>query len=780
LTAVAVIYPGIIAAAALALLLRPGDGTSGSLGWRLIGAGLAAWALGDVYYLLAVDPEAGPYPSVADALYVTFYVLAVLGLRLIVKRSEVQPLELPALITATLGLATLWAWLVFSPVLGSAEGSSAAVATTLAYPFLDMLLLGCVLVALAATGWRPRGALLTLLAGFTLTAVADLIYSGQVAAGSVPENSLLDAVWPLGAVLIAASAWLPAPAPRLEPERGHTLVALSAAAAMLIALAVLVSDHFERATLTSVLFAALTLAAASAQLILLYRGAAILERQRRELRDLQTAAAAAALDCIVTVDASGRVREWNPAAVRTFGYDRQEAVGRPLRDLVVPPDGLESFDRAYERMVRGVDFAVLGKRVEKVARRADGSEFPVELAVSRIRSNPPVFTAFVRDISVSKKREEERERLAAMVRWTEDAMFSASLDGVVLAWNPAATTLYGYTAEEAIGTPLLDRIVPGEFEGQAQEMLRKVSRGEAVAFESVRRRKDGELLHVALRYFPIRDEMYRVTGCAVAGRDITDRRRREAEERRNLERRSWRAQIEEALETNAFEFHAQPVWKLSTRRIAHHELLLRMRMNDGIVLPGEFLPYAERSPLMRRIDGWAIRKGVALAQHGKVAINLSATSLAEAGIVGTVQDSMERHDVDPRNLIFEITETAAAENIEAARSLVGALTQMGCGFALDDFGTGYNSFTYLKHLPVTELKIDTEFIRGLAVETPDQQVVRSIVAVAENFGLTTVAEGVEDEATLQLLVDMGVDCAQGYLLGRPSSDWTTELDLSSS
>jgi len=117
--------------------------------------------------------------------------------------------------------------------------------------------------------------------------------------------------------------------------------------------------------------------------------------------------------------------------------------------------------------------------------------------------------------------------------------------------------------------------------------------------------------------------------------------------------------------------------------------------------------------------------------------------------------------------VFEITETTAARDLGKARELADRLTGLGCGFALDDFGTGYGSFTYLKHLPVSYLKIDMEFVRDLADDPADRQVVRAIVDVARNFDVRTIAEGVEAEETLELLRELGVDYAQGYHLGRP-------------
>jgi EAL domain-containing protein (putative c-di-GMP-specific phosphodiesterase class I) len=160
-----------------------------------------------------------------------------------------------------------------------------------------------------------------------------------------------------------------------------------------------------------------------------------------------------------------------------------------------------------------------------------------------------------------------------------------------------------------------------------------------------------------------------------------------------------------------------------------------------------------------------------------VAINLSAKSIGDPRLLEEIREAF-RDPRTARRVTFEITETAAAQNIAHAQVLVRALTELGCGVALDDFGTGYGSFTYLKHLPVTELKIDIEFVRGLVHDTANQRIVRSLVDVASNFGMRTVAEGVEDEATLTLLKELCVDLVQGYHLGRPAPLGNTEVSRS--
>jgi EAL domain-containing protein (putative c-di-GMP-specific phosphodiesterase class I) len=157
---------------------------------------------------------------------------------------------------------------------------------------------------------------------------------------------------------------------------------------------------------------------------------------------------------------------------------------------------------------------------------------------------------------------------------------------------------------------------------------------------------------------------------------------------------------------------------------------------------------------------------LAAAGH-RVALNLSAKTVCDPQQVNRIENAVLASDALLENLVFEITETAAADNFEAARDFAIRLHKLGCAIALDDFGVGHGTFSYLRHLPVDHLKIDIRFVRELLSVEEDRHVVSAIVAVAKQFEIATVAEGVEDQATLEELRRMGVDYAQGYHIGRP-------------
>jgi PAS domain S-box-containing protein len=276
---------------------------------------------------------------------------------------------------------------------------------------------------------------------------------------------------------------------------------------------------------------------------------------------------------------------------------------------------------------------------------------------------------------------------------------------------------------------------------------------------------NGRARSYLVQKFPLRDEdgIYGVCGIAL---DMTERQEREDALRSKVE---WSFRIRNAIRNDRLVLHSQPIVDLASGRVVQEELLVRMLDDDGeLIMPGDFLPPAERFGLAPAIDRWVIGRAVVIARDRRVEVNLSAQSIGDPGLPDFVEARLTEAGADARNLIFEITETAAAEDLDQARRLAERLCELGCGFALDDFGTGYGSFTYLKHLPVRYIKIDTEFVRTLRADSPDRQVVSAIVDVARNFGIETIAEGVEAEETADLLAALGVHYAQGYHFGRPA------------
>jgi diguanylate cyclase (GGDEF)-like protein len=236
-----------------------------------------------------------------------------------------------------------------------------------------------------------------------------------------------------------------------------------------------------------------------------------------------------------------------------------------------------------------------------------------------------------------------------------------------------------------------------------------------------------------------------------------------------VDRDLWIDRINEALETDRFVIYAQPIIDLATGAVVQQELLIRLRGPGGELIPPiAFLPTAERCGLIGEIDRWIVKRSVKLAAEHPTAINLSAASAGDPVMMALIERELQRHAVAPGSLVFEITETAVMRNIDRGIAFAESLVRLGCHLALDDFGTGFGSFTYLKSLPVRYLKIDIDFVRDLVSSVRDRSVVSAIVSLAGGFGQQTIAEGVEDRETADILRELGVTFAQGYLFGRPA------------
>ncbi|MDP3538155.1 MAG: EAL domain-containing protein [Azonexus sp.] len=236
----------------------------------------------------------------------------------------------------------------------------------------------------------------------------------------------------------------------------------------------------------------------------------------------------------------------------------------------------------------------------------------------------------------------------------------------------------------------------------------------------------------------------------------------------------WNEKIQTALQDGRFVLHFQGVHSCQTGAISHYEALVRMiDPNDpgNLLLPGAFIPSAERSGRIVDIDRWvmqaAIRKLAATPDLPALAINISARSFDDPSLAASISALLAEFHVEPRRLIVELTETAALSNMQDSERFISDIRALGCTVCLDDFGVGFSSFAYLKHLSADVLKIDGMFIRGLLTSKEDQVFVRAIVEVARGLGKKTVAEFVGDAETLSLLASLGVDYAQGFYLSRP-------------
>jgi diguanylate cyclase (GGDEF)-like protein/PAS domain S-box-containing protein len=243
-----------------------------------------------------------------------------------------------------------------------------------------------------------------------------------------------------------------------------------------------------------------------------------------------------------------------------------------------------------------------------------------------------------------------------------------------------------------------------------------------------------------------------------------------------VRRLSWNDRILHALENNLMDLQFQGVYLTGDRSLSHFEVLVRMRDQDDpsvLLMPGQFIPVAEKSGKILDIDRWVLRESIQMLAEASsipaLAVNISGRSFDEPTLPQFIAEQLKRCGVAPHRLLVELTETSAVSDLHDAQRFIEALHQTGCGVSLDDFGTGFSSFAYLKHLQVDSVKIDGLFIRNLPNEHDNQLFVKAMVTVARGLHKTTIAECVEDEDTLVMLRGFGVDCVQGYYLEKPGA-----------
>jgi Amt family ammonium transporter len=250
----------------------------------------------------------------------------------------------------------------------------------------------------------------------------------------------------------------------------------------------------------------------------------------------------------------------------------------------------------------------------------------------------------------------------------------------------------------------------------------------------------------------------------------------------------WVTRIRSALDDDRFTLYVQPIKSIAGNDVAEYvEVLIRMLDESGeLILPGAFIPAAERFGLMPNVDRWVIdrliryivdirgvdnqggdNRQTCQATGRRYFVNLSGQSLCDEDVLQMILDRIKHYDLPKGMLCFEVTETAAISNLTSAERFMRTLQRFGCEFALDDFGSGLSSFSYLKHLPVEYLKIDGAFVKEMLDNVIDDSMVDAINRIGHIMGLETIAEFVENSRVLDRLKDIGIDYAQGYGICRP-------------
>jgi PAS domain S-box-containing protein len=356
------------------------------------------------------------------------------------------------------------------------------------------------------------------------------------------------------------------------------------------------------------------------------------------------------------------------------------------------------------------------------------------------------------------------QRIRAIIDNSPSAVAVKDLEGRYRMANAECGRVIGVGAPELIG-----HFCHEHLEREIADRLRANDQLAAAVGEPVQEEmvlvREGEPRTFVMTTFPLPDAAGHPVETCTIGTDVTERRELEDVRR---QRRAWQQRIESAIAEDRLLVYAQPIVDLASGEERKCELLVRLREDGEVLQPPAFLPAAERFGLIRAIDVWMVRRAIELAPERTPSVNLSAISLCDTSVRAEIVQLLSAAPEAARQIVFEITETAAAEHLDFARAFADEVVGLGCSMALDDFGTGFGSFTYLRDLPLRYLKIDTTFVRDAVRSEGDRRIVQSIIGVARQFGLQTIAEGVEDEETLGLLRASGADHAQGFHLGRPA------------
>lgn len=469
--------------------------------------------------------------------------------------------------------------------------------------------------------------------------------------------------------------------------------------------------------------------------------------------------------------ADGCLTGLNAAWMRELGWTRDDLTSKPFWSFIHPEDA-----DATEATI-GQLIATGGPEVSGFQSRISTSNGVFRWYEWSAVAQDGVVHILGKDVTGRVTAEAERDRTAAFTQAIADSV----VDGLVVAGargqlvfvNPAALRLLGYqSADELLGRPVHQTLHNTGLDGTSHPvadcpLLDVTTTGQPLHVEEdVFCRKDGTALAVAYSSAPIPlpDEVGTVVTFRDASAAQVERERLRAQGHHVV----WFERIREALEDGRFVLYGQSIIELEGGEITKHELLLRMISPTGdLIAPEVFLPAAEKYGLINDIDRWVISEGIERAAGGPVAINLSAESVGRPEILLHIERELSRIGAPSENLTFEVTETALMGDLAGARRFADRLVALGCSFSLDDFGTGYGTLTYLRQLPISHIKIDVAFVRDLPRSETDQKLVEGIVHIARSLGQTTVAEGVEDQETIELLRGYGVDCAQGYHIGRP-------------
>ncbi|CCG07274.1 putative bifunctional diguanylate cyclase/phosphodiesterase [Pararhodospirillum photometricum] len=528
------------------------------------------------------------------------------------------------------------------------------------------------------------------------------------------------------------------------------------------------------------------------------------------------------VDALIVADEGGRIERFNKAAERLFGVTAEDMIGRSI-NLLMPAQEARGHDRHLRTFMKSGCARVIGLGRELRARRLDGSEFPIELALSVVeQEGRRRFVAVVRDITERKEHEAQLVTLATrdpltglpnrvLLREHMEQALGTGVPFAVLFVDIDHFKKINDTLGHVVGDQVI-RAMAQRLESHCQphegDMVAHLGGDEFTVIvgqvhdaEAVCARAEALMADLIRPYDVAGREVFTTVsvGAVCSPQDGIDvatllRNVDTAVHHAKRQRRSSvvlytpklsadavrRLHIEtglrRALERNEFDVHYQPKVDLMNGDILGAEALLRWDGRDvGKVSPMEFVPVAEETGLVQPIGEWVLRRACTQAalwrDRGlgpvRMGVNLSARQFNDPDLVTKVRTILEETGLDPSMLDLELTESMLVEDGDQVVAVLRRLKALGITLSIDDFGTGYSSFGYLKRFPIDFIKIDRSFVVDLPNNIDDMAITRAIASMASALRLRLVAEGVETNEQVAFLRTLGCDQGQGFLYSRP-------------
>lgn len=536
-----------------------------------------------------------------------------------------------------------------------------------------------------------------------------------------------------------------------------------------------------------------------------------------------------ALDAVVGMDENGKVIAWNPQAEVIFGYSREESMGSDVADLIVPPMHREAHRRGMARFISTNEPSIIGRRIEIIGMRSDGTEFPVELTISGLlQNNKHIFNAYIRDITDRKKHEEAiydlafydplthlpnrrlmLDRLEQKLRSSDRLNLSSAIFFISINDFKILNTTQGHNAADSLLIEVAKRLQSNLYKndtvaslgGGEFAVLLDLLNKEIDLAASLTTRVAEKLLTAIGLPLKLQDNDYHCSvsigitlfnNNTIAADELlkhADAAMQQAEQQGRNSIKFYDPDTQAALEARAkletllrkaIPNELQLYYQMQVDRtglINCAEVLVRwIHPKNGIISPADFIPLAEETGLILPIGLWVLETAckqlkdwehVDNARHLSLAVNVSAKQFHQPDFVDQVLKIFKSTNVDPSKLKLELTESLLINNVDDIILKMTTLGAKGVKFSLDDFGTGFSSLSYLKRLPLNQLKIDQSFVRDALIDPNDAAIVRTIIALGQSMGLDVIAEGVESEGQRNFLEIHGCNNFQGYLFSKP-------------